>query len=108
MAGWCLQPKPCTVHLSQTAGTHGAAQGSPKLPSPSPAPPACCLPAFADAISEHGGSPDPPPAQPRVARPWPRLPREAEAAPSLAGFQARLDGALSTLGWWKMSLLMAG
>jgi len=30
------------------------------------------------------------------------------AAPSLAGFKARLDGALSTLGWWKMSLLMAG
>jgi len=22
--------------------------------------------------------------------------------------KARLDGALSTLGWWKMSLLMAG
>jgi len=44
----------------------------------------------------------------RVVRPWPRLPREAVAAPSLAGFKARLDGALSTLGWWKMSLLMAG
>ena len=44
----------------------------------------------------------------RVLRPWPRLPREAVAAPSLAGFQARLDGALSTLGWWNMSLLMAG
>ena len=44
----------------------------------------------------------------RVVRPWPRLPREAVAAPSLTGFKARLDGALSTLGWWKMSLLMAG
>ena len=44
----------------------------------------------------------------RVVRPWPRLPREAVAAPSLAGFKARLDGALSTLGWWKGSLLMAG
>ena len=44
----------------------------------------------------------------RVVRPWPRLPREPVAAPSLAGFKARLDGALSTLGWWKMSLLMAG
>jgi len=44
----------------------------------------------------------------RVVRPWPRLPREAVAAPSLAGFKARLDGALSTLVWWKMSLLMAG
>jgi len=44
----------------------------------------------------------------RVVRPWPRLPRAAVAAPSLAGFKARLDGALSTLGWWKLSLLMAG
>ena len=44
----------------------------------------------------------------RVVRPWPRLPREAVAAPSLAVSKARLDGALSTLGWWKMSLLMAG
>ena len=30
------------------------------------------------------------------------------AAPSLEVFKARWDGALSTLGWWKMSLLMAG
>jgi len=44
----------------------------------------------------------------RVVKPWPRLPREAVAAPSLAGFEARLDGALSTMGWWKMSMLMAG
>jgi len=44
----------------------------------------------------------------RVVRPWPRLPREAGAAPSLAVFKARLDGALSNLVWWKMSLLMAG
>ena len=44
----------------------------------------------------------------RVVRHWPRLPREAAAAPSLAVFKARLDGALSTLGWWKMSLRMAG
>jgi len=44
----------------------------------------------------------------RVMRHWPRLPREAVAAPSLAGFKARLDGALSTLVWWKTSLLMAG
>jgi len=43
----------------------------------------------------------------RVVRPWPRLPREAVAAPSLAVFKARLDGALSNLGWWKMSPLMA-
>jgi len=39
---------------------------------------------------------------------WHRLPGEAVAAPSLAVFKARLDGALSTLVWWKMSLLMAG
>ena len=43
----------------------------------------------------------------RVVRPWPRLPREAVAAPSLAVFKARLDGPLRNLGWWKMSLLMA-
>jgi len=43
----------------------------------------------------------------RVVKHWPRLPREAVAAPSLAVFKARLDGALSNLGWWKMSLLMA-
>jgi len=33
----------------------------------------------------------------RVVRHWHRLPREAVAAPSLAVFQARLDGALSNL-----------
>jgi len=44
----------------------------------------------------------------RVVRHWNRLPREAVAAPSLAGLKARLDGALSTLVWWKMSLPMAG
>jgi len=44
----------------------------------------------------------------KVVRHWHRLPREAVAAPSLAVSKARLDGALSTLGWWKMSLLMAG
>jgi len=35
----------------------------------------------------------------RVVRPWHRLPREAVAAPSLAVFRARLDGALSNLVW---------
>jgi len=44
----------------------------------------------------------------RVVRHWKRLPREAVDAPSLAVFTARLDGALSTLVWWKMSLPMAG
>ena len=34
----------------------------------------------------------------RVVRPWHRLPTEAVAAPSLAVFKARLDGALSNLG----------
>ena len=43
----------------------------------------------------------------RVVRPWLRLPGEAVAALSLAMFKARLDGALSNLGWWKMSVLMA-
>ena len=44
----------------------------------------------------------------RVVKHWPRLPREAVAAPSLAVFKARLDGALSNLIWWKVSLLTAG
>ena len=44
----------------------------------------------------------------RVVRHWPRLSREAVAAPSLAVSKARLDGAWSTLGWWKRSLPMAG
>jgi len=44
----------------------------------------------------------------RVVKYWNRLPREAVAALSLAVFKARLDGALSNMGWWKMSLLMAG
>jgi len=43
----------------------------------------------------------------RVAKHWHMLPREAVAAPSLEVFKARLDGALSNLVWWKMSLLMA-
>ena len=34
----------------------------------------------------------------RVVRHWHRLPREAVAAPSLEGFKARLNGALSNLG----------
>jgi len=44
----------------------------------------------------------------RVVKPWPRLPREVVNAPSLETFQARLDGALSTLAWLKLSLLTAG
>jgi len=44
----------------------------------------------------------------RVVRHWHRLPRKSVAAPSLAVFKARLDGALSNLVWWKVSLLMAG
>jgi len=44
----------------------------------------------------------------RVVRHWHRLPREVVDAPSLAAFKARLDGALSNLVWWKVSLPMAG
>ena len=44
----------------------------------------------------------------RVVRHWHRLPREVVDAPSLSVFKARLDGALSNLVWWKMSLLMVG
>jgi len=43
----------------------------------------------------------------KLVRPWHRLPREAVAAPSLEVFKARLDGALSSLVWWKMSLPVA-
>ena len=43
-----------------------------------------------------------------VVRSWHRLPREAVAAPSLAVFKARLDGALRNPVWWKVSLPMAG
>jgi len=43
-----------------------------------------------------------------VVKHWHRLPREAVATPALAVFKATLDGALSNLVWWKMSLLMAG
>ena len=44
----------------------------------------------------------------RVVRPWHRLPREAVDSPSLAVFKASLDGALSNLVWWKVSLPVAG
>jgi len=44
----------------------------------------------------------------RVVRHWNRLPRQVVTAPSLEVFKARLDGALSNLGWWKMSLVVAG
>ena len=44
----------------------------------------------------------------RVVKHWNRLPREAVDAPSLEVFKARLDGALSNLIYWEMSLLMAG
>jgi len=43
----------------------------------------------------------------RAVRHWNRLPREAVSAPSLAVFKARLNGALSNLVWWKVSLLMS-
>jgi len=44
----------------------------------------------------------------RVGRQWPRLSREAVAAPSLEACKARLDGALSTLVWGKVCLPIAG
>ena len=44
----------------------------------------------------------------RVVRPWYRLSKEVVDAPSLEVFKARLDGALSNLVWWKVSLPMEG
>ena len=44
----------------------------------------------------------------RVVRHWRRLPREAVDAPSLEALEARLDGALRSLIWWAVILLMAG
>jgi len=44
----------------------------------------------------------------RVVKHWNMLPREAVDAPSLEVFKARLDGALSNLIQWKVSLPMVG
>ena len=44
----------------------------------------------------------------RVVRHWLRLLSEAVAAPSLAVLTVGLDGALSNLVWWKVSLPRAG
>jgi len=44
----------------------------------------------------------------RVVTHWQRLPREVVDASSLETFKGRLDGALSSLLWQKMSLLSAG
>jgi len=44
----------------------------------------------------------------RVVRHWNILPRDAVDDLSLAVFKARLDGALSNLEWWKVSVPMAG
>ena len=41
-------------------------------------------------------------------RHWTRLPRDTVDAPPLEVFKARLDGALSNLFWWEVSLPMAG
>ena len=44
----------------------------------------------------------------KVVKPWPRLARDSVDAPSLETSKARLDGALSSLIRWKLSLLTAG
>jgi len=44
----------------------------------------------------------------KVVRHWHWIPSEAVDAPSLEVFKARLDGALSNLVQWKVSLPMAG
>jgi len=43
-----------------------------------------------------------------VAKHWNRLPKEVVGVPSLDTFNARLDRALSSLVWLKMSLHVAG
>ena len=43
-----------------------------------------------------------------MVRHWNRLPRAAVDAPSLEVLKARLDGAVSNLGWWEVSLPTAG
>jgi len=42
-----------------------------------------------------------------VVRHWNRVPREDVGAPFLEALKARLDGVLSNLVWWKLSLPMA-
>lgn len=44
----------------------------------------------------------------RVVRHWHMLPREAVDALSLELFKARLNGALGSLLYWRVSLPMAG
>ena len=39
---------------------------------------------------------------------WNRLPKKAVDAPSLEAFEARLDVALGSLGWWLATLHIAG
>jgi len=44
----------------------------------------------------------------RMVMHWNRLPKEAVDAPSLQAFKARLDVALGSLGWWLVTLHIAG
>ena len=44
----------------------------------------------------------------RVVTHWNRLPKEAVDDPSLEAFKARLDVALGSLGWWLVTLPVAG
>ena len=39
---------------------------------------------------------------------WNVLPKEAVDAPSMQAFKARLDVALGSLGWWLVTLHIAG
>lgn len=44
----------------------------------------------------------------RGVKHWPKLPSEEADVPSMETLKGRLDSALSSLTYWKMSLLIAG
>jgi len=64
--------------------------------------------AWLDARTAVGGYPQGHSFTVRAVRHWNTLPREVVDVPSLEVFRARLDGPLSNLVQWKVSLPMTG